>query len=246
MAEVKILIIEDDPVFADEVKMMVEELGYALPETVNSLRAALDAIDQAIPDLMLISTNLKCFSTKIDDIYAIKNLNIPFIFLANTSDQEIYDQAKLFRPHGFMLRPFHPLALQSTIETALFYGCQVNINSEVLQAWKEDLILNESLFVKNNNKLFKVNVRDILVIEADGNYSILNTVQRKYAIKTSLRQLKLKLSARLFVQIHRNYIVQIPHIENIDMTAGEVHVNNKNYPLGGKFKHQFINQLKQL
>lgn len=246
MAEVKILIIEDDPVFADEVKMMLTALGYGLPKTVNNFQAAFDAIDQGMPHLLLISTNLKCFSTGVDDIYAIKKLNIPFVFLANTSDQDIYDQARLFRPFGFILKPFHPLALQSTIETALFYGCQVNLNSEVLQAWKEDLILNESLFVKNNNKLFKVHVRDILVIEADGNYSILNTVQRKYAIKTSLRQLKFKLSARLFVQIHRNYIVQIPHIENIDMTAGEVHVNNKNYPLGGKFKHQFINQLKQL
>lgn len=246
MAEIKILIVEDNPLFAIEIETIVNQLGQIKAQVIPSMEAAIDIIALQLPDLMLLSLKAEESLSGLETLGDLKSYGVPIIFLCEEKDEAIYEKAKLLEPYGFIFKPYEKLTLRSTIEMALFHKSRPFLTSELAQAWKENLLVKEVLFVKSNNKLFKVHLLDILVIEAEGNYSILNTEHKKFAIKTSLKQLKQKLSPRLFIQIHRNYIVQIPQVDTVDITSGEVQVNNKNYPIGGKFKHQFIRRLNQI
>lgn len=246
MAEVNILIVDDDPLFATETGIMLQDLGYSKVKTIRSADAKLNLFEKHTPDLILFSLYS---ATKAADLVRAAKLgaaHIPIIFLAEQNDQESFEQAKLLEPYGFLFRPFDKLNLQSTIEIALFHNSRSHLTKQLVQGWRDGAMPSDVLFVKSNNKLFRVRLLDIIVIEADGNYSILNTTQKKYAVKTSLKQLKRKLSPQIFAQIHRNYIVQIPYVDSIDITSGEVHLNNRNYPIGGKFKNEFIRKLNQL
>ncbi|GJM35105.1 MAG: hypothetical protein DHS20C18_41060 [Saprospiraceae bacterium] len=246
MAKVRVLIVEDDPLFAIDAEMIVEELGYALAETVDNSLEAQQIIKEQSPDLILMDVTIKGPMNGIELALSIRDFDIPIIFLTAHADKQVYEEAKLAMPYAFIIKPFDKLTLQSTIESVLLHKGTPHATAELLQAWKEGAIINESLFVKNNNKLFKVNIPCIRVIEADGNYSLLNTAEKKYAVKISLKQLKNKLSSRLFVQVHRNYVVQISHIESIDLTAGEVQIGGKSYPIGGKYKNHFIERLNRV
>lgn len=246
MAEVKILIVEDDPLFATETEMMLQDLGYSKVSTIRSVEAKLNLIENISPDLILFSLYSATRTASLAIAAKLGEARIPIVFLNEQNDKASYEQAKLLEPYGFLFRPFDQLNLRSTIEVALFHISRPYLTNQLVQGWREGAMMSDVLFVKSNNKLFKVHLLDILVIEADGNYSILNTTQKKYAIKTSLKQLKRKLSPHLFVQIHRNFIVQIPHVDSVDITSAEVHLNNRNYPIGGKFKNAFIKKLKQL
>lgn len=246
MAEVKLLVVEDDLTCATDITEMLQKLGYGEVNTIRSAAATLSLIEQTSPDLILFSLNAGATAQELAIAAKLGQAQIPIIFLSDQNDQACYEQARLLEPYGFLFKPFDPLNLQSTIEIALFHMSRPYLTNQLVQGWREGAMVSDVLFVKSNNKLFKVNLLDILVIEADGNYSILHTVQKKYAIKTSLKQLKRKLSPHLFVQIHRNYIVQIPHVDTVDITSAEVHLNGRNYPIGGKFKNAFIQQLNQL
>lgn len=246
MAEIKILIVEDNPLFAIEIETIVNQLGHVKTQIISSIEAAIEFIELQLPDLLLLSLKAREQLSGLETLAELKDYGVPIIFLCEQKDEVIYEKAKLLEPYGFIFKPYEKLTLRSTIEMALFHKSRPFLTSGMAQAWKENLLVKEVLFVKRNNKLFKVHLLDILVIEAEGNYSILNTLHKKFAIKTSLKQLKQKLSPRLFIQIHRNYIVQIPHVDTVDITSGEVQVNNKNYPIGGKFKHRFIGRLNQI
>lgn len=246
MAKVKILIVEDDLSFATEIEKMLQSIGYDEVSSIRSTEATLHLIENTSPDLILFSLKINTKAKELAIAAKLGPAQIPIVFLGEKNDQEGYEQARLLEPYGFLFKPFDHLNLQSTIEIALFHISRPYLTNQLVQGWREGAMISDVLFVKSNNKLFKVNLLDIVVIEADGNYSILNTVHKKYAIKTSLKQLKRKLSPHLFAQIHRNYIVQIPHVDSVDITSGEVHLNSRNYPLGGKFKHAFIKQLNQL
>ncbi|MBX2875318.1 MAG: response regulator transcription factor [Saprospiraceae bacterium] len=246
MAEVNILIVDDDPLFATETGIMLQDLGYSKVKTIRSADAKLNLIESHTPDLILFSLYSATKAADLVRAARLKEAFIPTIFLAEQNDQESFDQARSLEPYGFLFRPFDKLNLQSTIEVALFHNRRRHLTKQLVQGWRDGAMPSDVLFVKSNNKLFRVRLLDIVVIEAEGNYSILNTTQKKYAVKTSLKQLKRKLSPQLFAQIHRNYIVQIPHVDSIDITSGEVHLNNRNYPIGGKFKNEFIRKLNQL
>ncbi len=246
MAEVNILIVDDDPLFATETGIMLQDLGYSKVKTIRSADAKLNLIENQNPDLILFSLYSTTKAADLVQAAKLGEAHIPIIFLAEQNDQESFEQVKPLEPYGFLFRPFDKLNLHSTIEVAFFHNRRRHLTRQLVQGWRDGAMPGDVLFVKSNNKLFRVRLLDIIVIEADGNYSILNTAQKKYAVKTSLKQLKRKLSPQLFAQIHRNYIVQIPYVDSIDITSGEVHLNNRNYPIGGKFKNEFIRKLNQL
>lgn len=246
MAEVNILIVDDDPLFATETGILLQDLGYSKVKTIRSADAKLNLIESHTPDLILFSLSSANRAADLAQATKLQEARIPMVFLAEQHDQESFEQAKWLEPYGFLFRPFDKLNLHSTIQIAFFHNHRKHLTTQLVQGWRNGAMPSDVLFVKSNNKLFRVRLLDIVVIEAEGNYSILNTTQKKYAVKTSLKQLKRKLAPQLFVQIHRNYIVQIPYVDSIDITSGEVHLNNKNYPIGGKFKNEFIKKLNQL
>ncbi|NET35321.1 MAG: DNA-binding response regulator [Cyanothece sp. SIO1E1] len=246
MAEVNILIVDDDPLFATETGILLQDLGYSKVKTIRSADAQLNLIENQTPDLILFSLYSATRAADLACAARLGDAQIPILFLAEPNDPESLQAAKPLEPYGFLFRPFDKLNLHSTIEVALFHNRRRHLTKQLVQGWRDGAMPSDVLFVKSNNKLFRVRLLDIVVIEADGNYSILNTAQKKYAVKTSLKQLKRKLAPQLFVQIHRNYIVQIPYVDSIDITSGEVHLNNRNYPIGGKFKNDFIRKLNQL
>ena len=52
---------------------------------------------------------------KLKDSYGI-----PVIYLTAYADQKILERAKLTEPLGYVLKPFKPLELKSTVEVALY------------------------------------------------------------------------------------------------------------------------------
>ncbi|MCB0376392.1 MAG: LytTR family transcriptional regulator DNA-binding domain-containing protein, partial [Sinomicrobium sp.] len=143
------------------------------------------------------------------------------IFLTATDNEELYLRFSKKVPAGFLVKPLARLPLRSLIETSVFYMNSEHRTQVIWQSWKEEEELQESFYIKNNHKLIKVRQFDILAVMADDNYCVIITPQRRHAVKISLRRMKQKLSTLLFKQIHRNYIIQLPKVESVDLSTGE-------------------------
>lgn len=101
--------------------------------------------------------------------------------------------------------------------------------------------MNDSIFVRSNSILIKLNQEDIHFISADGNYCIINTLSgKKHAVKISLTAFAEKLNPVNFAQVHRGYIVQLDLINSIDTVGGVIDVNGEEIPLGRKFKDNLL------
>ncbi|MBK7869684.1 MAG: LytTR family transcriptional regulator [Saprospiraceae bacterium] len=95
-------------------------------------------------------------------------------------------------------------------------------------------------FIRTNNLLTRVNVADILWVNADGNYCYIHTLQKKHAVKISMKKLTTKLSCKYFVQIHKSYIVQLQFIEIVDTKENIVRIGETNLPLGRIYKEKLL------
>ncbi|RQH22352.1 LytTR family transcriptional regulator [Okeania hirsuta] len=80
----------------------------------------------------------------------------------------------------------------------------------------------KSFFVRSQNVLVRVKVKDIRYIHADGNYCYLFTEQKKYAIKLSLTRLMDRLPNNEFLRIHKSYIVQLKEVNKIDLGSNSL------------------------
>lgn len=240
MSDISILIVEDDFSYALEVEMIVHELGYKTLTTVNNSEDAVKVIRSEKPDLVLMDVFIEGKKDGIGVAQEISDLKIPLIFITSHNSLDIYNQARGQSPFAFITKPFDKFTLQSTIESA------VNLLDNNSSKAMELLNTKDHFFIKQNNRLDKVFLKDIQWIEADGNYCILHTDQRRYAIKISLRKLKERLPQETFMQIHRGQIVQVDLIQNLDLAEGIVKLENADLTLGPKYRAGLLDRLNLL
>jgi DNA-binding LytR/AlgR family response regulator len=81
------------------------------------------------------------------------------------------------------------------------------------------------LFIKTDNKLEKVNLQELLFVEAMENYVALYTADKKLVTHATLKALQEKLPAGQFIQPHKSYVVNIQCIQSIE--GNILHVGGK-------------------
>lgn len=72
------------------------------------------------------------------------------------------------------------------------------------------------LFVKVDNKLEKVNLQELLFVEAMENYVALYMAGKKLITHSTLKALQEKLPAGQFIQPHKSYIININCVQSIE------------------------------
>jgi two-component system LytT family response regulator len=73
-----------------------------------------------------------------------------------------------------------------------------------------------SLFLKINNRLMRVNFDEVLYIEAMSMYSVLVTLKHKHIVYATLKTFEERLPFAHFVRVHRSYMVNTLLIEAIE------------------------------
>lgn len=116
----KILIVEDQFIEANNLEIMLEEAGYIVCGTAKSVQEAMNMIDRKIPDLALVDIQLKGELSGIDLAVTLKERNIPFIYVSANSDYDTLMQAKATQPYGFIVKPFRERDLIVTLEIAQY------------------------------------------------------------------------------------------------------------------------------
>lgn len=100
------------------------------------------------------------------------------------------------------------------------------------------------VFLKDDSKLHYVPLEEIIYVKGEGNYSIVHTSEKKFAMRSSLKRFFEILTSAQFIQIHRSYIVQIQKIRRIDLNENSVLLQNQlALPLSRRFKSEFMSAL---
>jgi len=121
MANERILVVEDNAVIAENIKMALTDLGYSVPSLVSSGEKAIERAGVVSPDLILMDIHL---AGEIDGVEAADHIkastDIPVIYLTAYADEELLARAKTTEPYGYLLKPFHDHELHATIQIALY------------------------------------------------------------------------------------------------------------------------------
>lgn len=100
----------------------------------------------------------------------------------------------------------------------------------------QELQLN-SLFVKVNYEIMKINLKDIELIEALDDYIKLYIKPSPVLTLMTLKSITEKLPARDFLRVHRSFIVPIHKIEKFSKT--KIFVIGKEIPIGSSYSNVY-------
>jgi len=92
--------------------------------------------------------------------------------------------------------------------------------------------------------MIKMMVSDILYIEADRNYSRIFTGNKEFLLSATLKTIEEKLSGNLFVRIHRSYLVNLAHIDEV--AESYVLIMQKSIPMSAGLKDHLLERIQTL
>ncbi len=116
----KILIVEDQFVEADYLRLMLTQAGYNVTGMARSVVQAVEMMQEEKPDFVLLDIFLKGKQTGIDLARQLAAVNIPFVYLSANSNEDILNEAKTTEPYGFLVKPFREKDLLVTLEIARY------------------------------------------------------------------------------------------------------------------------------
>ncbi|GAB3758720.1 LytR/AlgR family response regulator transcription factor [Spirosoma pomorum] len=165
--KLQILIVEDEAIIAENLKITLNDLGYEVAGIAYTYRQALTAISEPDTDLVLLDINLGSKSSTENGLALAEQLTKPFIFLTAYNDRQTILEATRRHPSGYLIKPVNPALLFASIQTAIE---QYAVQKEGLTTSQEPEELPAFFFVKVGNRSIKLYWRDVYCLEAGKNY----------------------------------------------------------------------------
>lgn len=117
---VRILVVEDEMIVAEDLRRTLGQLGYEVCGIVATGEQVRHQVEVDQPDLILMDIGLK---GSMDGIEVAAEMNsrhaVPIIYLTAYTDPETLKRAKLTNPFGYIIKPFEKRDLRTAIEMAL-------------------------------------------------------------------------------------------------------------------------------
>ncbi len=230
-------------IIAANISLQLSNLGYEVTGIETKANEAIHHALETKPDLILMDINLKGESNGIDAAHAIrKYIDIPLIYLTANVDDATFQRAKETHPFAFIAKPFTNLNLERTIALV-----EEKIHEKTAPISSEDTFVDsqeDRIFIRNNNKLIKVMLEDILYVEADRNYCKITTTAQSYMVVSPMNKFCEKIDRKNFVRIHRSFVVNFLKLDSV--AESFVDIKGKLIPIGKQYKedlHKMLNKV---
>ena len=154
MSEVRILIVEDEPVIAENIAIYLNNSDFMVSGIAYDNEEARKQLQHNTPDAVLMDINLDGEEDGIDLARFInKNFKIPLLFLTSYSNKDTLERAKTVESWGYIVKPFDEKSLLASLEMALAnYARQRNRIAPVLTFGK----INRHLITQVSEREFEV------------------------------------------------------------------------------------------
>ena len=122
MNRTKILIVEDEAEIAESIKLILQDRGYIVVNTVATGEDAIETVKNSEVHLVLMDIVLNSEMSGTEAAEYIKShYDIPIVFLTAYFNEYMLEQAKESLPFGYILKPFNERELYANIEMALYH-----------------------------------------------------------------------------------------------------------------------------
>jgi DNA-binding LytR/AlgR family response regulator len=230
MEKVKIVVVEDEILFAEELVETLEGLGYEVYGPAISYTEGLELIKKVHPDLLLTDIELSGNKTGIDLASKVKEMfQIPIIFLTSFTDKATIDAARENKPNAYLTKPYNKVELYAAIELAIdsYYGVRPV----------------SMLMVRSKDCYVRLDINEIQYIQSDHVYLDVYTTDKKYVVRQSMVEFMEKYGDK-FLRVHRSFIVNPTRVKEFNNEA--IFLNSNEIPIGKSYEKEVMEKLTTL
>lgn len=198
------IIIEDEPLALKRTTDFVNKIPFLnLMGTFDNSINGLFYLKENKVDLLFLDINMD----ELSGIELLESSKIESQVIITTAYQEYALKGYELNVTDYLLKPFTFDRFLKAVSKA-----QENINKSLSLS----TVQPESIFVKTENRLEKINISDILYIEGMRDYRRIHTVNKRIMTLQNFSELEQILPSNLVCRVHKSYMVGINKIESIE------------------------------
>lgn len=227
----QLLLVEDDQLFALDVRMMIEEY-YPSAKMIHAKSAerAREHLNNSKCDLVLLDVILESDQAGIELARELRHSKVPVIFITSFRRLDLFQSALETEPYNYLQKPFSSLELKRAIDLAMIHAGKDRAEDD-----------DQFVFFKDINKvLIKVAVSDIYLIESFGNYCHFYTREARFTHRMPLKNFADFVPPASFIRINRNHVINIHFVDRVDTQKNEVCIADKDLPLSRRYRSRLM------
>ena len=234
--KIKCLIVDDEPIGREIIENFVKELNYLeLVATCEDAFEALEILQKTPIDLLITDIQMP----KINGLELVRSLPLPPVIIFITAHDKFAVNSFELGVTDYLLKP---VSFDRFLKAVSKAKLQINLNKGAASPNSENKT-TEYIFIKANNKLNKIQYKEILYIESIKDYIKIFTNESHLVAYSSMKAIEEKLPSALFIRIHNSFLVQINAVKAIMGNTIEV-INGVSLPISKSRKDELFAALQ--
>lgn len=236
---IKCLIIDDEPLALQQLGGYIKKIPYIeLAASCQSVSEALDIIKNDSIDAVFTDINMPDMNG-LDFVRAIHDTGENPLIVFTTAYSEYAVESFTVDAVDYLLKPFG----QEDVErvAAKLFKIYEQSNVAAVSSVDED----DTLFLKTEHKIVRIDIKDIRYIEGMSEYLKIHLEghPKPLIVLLSMKKLEERLPTPIFMRIHRSYIINLKKIQEVN--KNRVILDADTYlPIGDLYRQTFMNYLE--
>ncbi|MCL3781067.1 response regulator transcription factor [Prolixibacteraceae bacterium JC049] len=227
--DIKCLIIDDDAMARRALKRLCDQVdGLEVVDLAENGQQGIELIEKHNPDLIFLDVEMPDFT----GIEMLSKLPVIPAVIFTTSKKEYAFDAFQYEAIAYLVKPIIQIDFKRAVQKAF----------EAIA--KDPTASANDFFIRTNKKYVKVSQENIYYFENVGDYIKVVTTGKSHILYGTMKDLLEKLNKDRFIKIHRSYIVNINHIQDLDENS--VLVKEKVLPVSRSNRPELMSRLQTL
>ena len=231
------IIVDDDVFYCKTLSTFCERLNLNLIGTYSDPVEALAALSNSENiDLVFLDIHMPEL-TGFDILKTNPKLNVVISTMDGSKAIEAFD----YNVVDYLLKP---VTLERFIRAVNRAKERIGnkTSSQETKVERKQEEVDKEIFVNVNKRLVKIDLDNIYLIEAKGDYVLIKLIEGKnLVVHTTLKSMMDKLPKKQFVRVHRSNVVNIKRI--VDIEDSNILINKEVVPISKTYREDLLSKL---
>ena len=226
--KINCIIVEDEPLALERTR------EYALKLPFLNLRAEFDNALDALAFLKTERIHLIFLDINLGEMSGIQLLETSAVksqVIFTTAYQEHALKAFDLKAADYLLKPFTFERFVQAVDRAVEHLPKKQIVKTP----------NNFIFVKTENRLEKVFLREIVFIEGMRDYRRIHTITKRIMTRQTFAEFEKQIPAHIVCRVHKSFMVALAQIESIEKSG--IKIKDQIIPLSETYKQTFFSRI---
>lgn len=230
--KIKTLIVEDEPLARIGLEAYVRDVDFlTMVDTCENAIEANSAVHKYQPDLIFLDIEMP----RLTGIDFLKSLQNPPMVIFTTAYPNYAIQGFELNVLDYLVKPYPFARFLKAVNKArdhFLLSQSAEIASPSLEGY---------FFIRADNKMERINFKDINYVEAMENYVIIYTHESRFITMMTMKSIEDSLPATHFLRIHKSFIVNHSKITTVD--GNEVIIGKSKLPVSRQKKQEVMRRI---